>query len=291
MSAPKNWLILLLLIVVAAQAWLLKDLYLGATPQGLSVSSVSLDSLMRTTVSVEFDRAVPEAARLKADPARIEPGIDGQWVWANPYTLKFLAQTPLPLDMQYTVSLSQEVFPDGALKGERSRLVRTGSFAVQEMTVNELASEAGPDMVELEGRIVFNAPVDPQNLLAALRLSEKDGSLVEVSLLTQWRSTSFGFRSAPVRKDAAGRTLTLSLAPELTVAEKAFPWGGNSRKTSSCVWTPCCASSPSAPARRKTSQASNLSFPPRSAPPPCGKPCGSIPARRFPFPPTARTSP
>ncbi|MDY0307892.1 MAG: MG2 domain-containing protein, partial [Desulfovibrionaceae bacterium] len=225
MSTPKNWLILLLLTVVAVQAWLLKDLYLGQSPGGLSVTGVSLDSQMRTTVSLEFGRPVPEAMRLMDGPASIEPSIEGQWVWANPYALKFLAQTPLPLDMQYSVTLNREVFPDDTLKGERSALVRTGSFAVREMTVNELASEAGPDMVELEGRIVFNAPVDPQNLLAALSLKEKDGSAVEVSLLTQWRTTSFGFRSAPVRKDAAGRALTLRLAPELTVAEKSLSLG------------------------------------------------------------------
>ena len=230
MSTPKNWLILLLLFVVAVQAWLLKDLYLGQTQQALSVSSVSLDSLMRTALSVEFDQAAPESVRAKAAPAGIEPVVEGQWVWTNPYTLKFLASTPLPLDMQYTVSLNPEVFPDDILRGERTALVRTGSFAVQEMTVNELASEAGPDMVELEGRIVFNAPVEPQDLLTAMRLSEKDGTLVELSLLTEWRTTSFGFRSAPVRKDAAARVLTLSLAPELTVAEKSLSLGREFRR-------------------------------------------------------------
>ncbi|MGE4441834.1 MAG: alpha-2-macroglobulin [Desulfomicrobium sp.] len=225
MSTPKNWLVALLLLIVAAQAWMLKDLYLGETRPELSVNSVSLDSLMRTTLTVEFDRAVPEAARAKAAPAGIEPVVEGQWVWANPYALKFLAATPLPLDMQYTVNLSPEVFPDDMLRGKRSAPVRTGSFAVLELTVNELASEAGPDMVELEGRVVFNAPVDPQDLLAAMRLSDHDGTPVELSLLTQWRTAGFNFRSAPVRKDTTARTLTLRLAPELTVAGKSLSLG------------------------------------------------------------------
>ncbi len=229
MSNPKNWIIALLLVVIAGQAWLLKDRDSGDEPQvltqALTVSSVSLDSAMRTTLAIEFDQPVPESVRAQAAPAGIEPAAEGQWVWANPYTLKFLARTPLPLDMQYSLTLNPEVFPDDLLRAERSRLIRTGSFAVQELTVNELASDAGPDMVELEGRIVFNAPVDPEKLLAAMSLREDGGDAVELSLLTRWRTTSFGFRSAPVRKDTAGRTLTLRLAPELTVAEKSLALG------------------------------------------------------------------
>jgi len=225
MSNPKNWIIALLLLVIAGQTWLLKDRFSSDEPQALTVSGVSLDSAMRTTLAVEFDQPVPDAVRAQAAPASIEPAAEGQWVWTNPYTLKFLAQTPLPLDMQYSLTLSPEVFPDKLLRAERSRLIRTGSFAVQELTINELASDAGPDMVELEGRVVFNAPVDPEKLLAAMRLSEANGDAVELSLLTQWRATSFGFRSAPVRKDSNGRILTLRLAPELTVAEKSLALG------------------------------------------------------------------
>ncbi|PKN31511.1 MAG: hypothetical protein CVU63_23560, partial [Deltaproteobacteria bacterium HGW-Deltaproteobacteria-20] len=230
MSTPKNWIIALLLLVIAGQAWLLWNRESGDGPKPLSVVGVSLDSAMRTTLAVEFDQPVPDTIRAQAAPAGIEPSAEGQWVWTNPYTLKFLAQTPLPLDMQYSLTLSPAVFPDELLRAERTRLIRTGSFAVQEMTVNELASEAGPEMVELEGRVVFNAPVDPASLLAAMSLSEAGGDPVELSLLTQWRTTSFGFRSAPVRKDTAGRILTLRLAPELTVAEKSLSLGQEFRR-------------------------------------------------------------
>ena len=230
MSTPKNWIIAVLLLVIAGQSWLLKDLYLSEKPQGLSVIGVSLDSLMRTAVAVEFDQPVPDTTRAQDKPARLDPLVEGQWVWTNPYTLKFLAQTPLPLDMQYTLTLSPEVFPKDTLRGERSALIRTGSFAVQEMTLNELASDAGPDMVELEGRVVFNAPVDPQDLLRSMTLSDAGGESVEISLQTHWRTTNLGFRSAPVRKDAAGRTLTLRLDPGLAVAEKALTLGREYRR-------------------------------------------------------------
>ena len=230
MSTAKNVIIVLLVLVVAGQAWLLKDRYLATRTDGLALSAVSLDSAMRTTLAVEFDQAVPASAREQAAPAGIEPKAAGQWVWANPYTLKFLAETPLPLDMQYTLTLSPEVFPDTTFRGERSVIFRTGSFAVQELTLNELASDAGPTMVELEGRIVFNAPVDPQKLLPALQLAESNGTLVELSLQTGWRSTTFGFRSAPIRKDKVGRTLTLRLAPSLTVADKTLSLGQEFRR-------------------------------------------------------------
>lgn len=230
MSAAKNWIIVLLVLVVAAQAWLLKDRYLAAKADGLTVSAVTLDGGTRTVLAVEFDQPVPEAVRQAANPARIEPEAAGRWVWTNPYTLKFLAQAPLPLDMQYSLTLSPEAFPDAALRGERSAVFRTGSFAVQELTVNELASEAGPAMVELEGRIVFNAPVDPQKLLAALSLTEGNGTQVQLALTTHWRTTNFGFRSAPVRKEAVGRTLALRVAPDLTVAEKSLSLGREFRR-------------------------------------------------------------
>jgi uncharacterized protein YfaS (alpha-2-macroglobulin family) len=230
MSAAKNWIIALLLLVVAGQAWLLRDRYLTGGPESLAVSAVSLDSAMRTTIDVEFDRPVPEETRKLPAPAAVMPAVEGQWVWANPYTLKFLAASPLPLDMQYTLTLSTDVFPAAVLQGPREQVVRTGSFDVQEMTVSELASEAGADMVELEGNLVFNAPVDPQQLLTAMSLAEGNGTQVELSLQTRWRSTSFGFRSAPVRKDMKGRSLTLRLDPSLNVAGKSLTLGREFRR-------------------------------------------------------------
>jgi len=228
MSSAKNWAIALLLVIVAGQAWLLKDRYLPQR-EVLAVNAVSLDNAMRTTISVEFDRPVSETIRKMPQPAGIVPAVEGQWVWANPFTLKFLAAAPMPLDMQYTVALSPAVFPDRMLRGERSAVVRTGNFEVRELDLNELASDAGPDMVELEGRIVFNAPVDPKELLPALSLTETNGTQVELALQTRWRTTSFGFRSAPLRKDRQGRTLSLRVSPLLTVAGKSLPLGQEAR--------------------------------------------------------------
>ncbi len=227
-ASAKNWIIALLLLVSLGQAWLLKDRYLGQAT-GFGVASVSLDSALRTTISVEFDQPAPDAVRAAPHPAVLNPDVPGQWVWANPYTLKFLAQTPLPLDMQYALTLDG-AFTQAGLHGGRDLTVKTGSFAVTECTVNELASEAGPDMVELEGRLVFNGAVNPEALLPALSLTEANGTAVSLSLQTHWRSTNFGFRSAPIRKDTAGRTLTLRLDPSLTLADKTLTLGAELRR-------------------------------------------------------------
>lgn len=227
-ASAKNWIIALLLLLCLGQAWLLKDRYLSRA-DGITVAAVSLDGAMRTTIGVEFDQPAPDALRALSEPATISPKVDGQWVWANPYTLKFLAQTPLPLDMQYTLSLN-EAFSQAGLRGARELTIKTGAFSVTECTVNELASEAGPDMVELEGRLVFNGGVEPEALLRALSLTEANGTTVDVSLQTHWRATSLGFRSAPIRKDTAGRTLTLRLDPNLPLADKTLTLGVELRR-------------------------------------------------------------
>jgi uncharacterized protein YfaS (alpha-2-macroglobulin family) len=229
MHAAKNWTIALLLLVVAGQAWLLKDRYLTARSDGMAVTAVSLDSQMRTVVSMEFDRPVPEAARALPAPATIAPLVAGQWVWSNPYTLKFLAQTPLPLDMQYDLALDEAMIRAG-LRGDSRFVLKTGAFAITDADLTELASDAGPDMVELTGRIVFNGPVAPEKLLPLMSLTEANGTAVELSLQTQWRSTSFQFRSQPIRKDTQGRTLTLAVAPTLPMEGKTLTLGTPFRK-------------------------------------------------------------
>lgn len=231
MSATvKNWLLVLLLLTTLGQAWLLRDRYLPSPEQGLALAGVSLDSGQRSVINVEFTQPAPDSARQADQPATITPAVDGKWFWANPYTLKFLAQSPLPLDMEYSLQLNPASFPPDKIHGATTAAFRTGSFEIQEFTMNELASEAGPDKVEIEGRIVFNAPVDPEKLLTALSLTDSAGQQVELKLQTTWRSTNFGFRSAPVRKDPTPRSLTLQVAQTLTLAEKNLSLGMDFRR-------------------------------------------------------------
>lgn len=220
----KNWTIGILLSLVLIQTWMLIRNNEN-TAHTLSLDTVVVDSVMRTTIHLQFSAPVPQATRDMTPPATMVPAVAGQWVWTNPYTLKFLAQTPLPLDMEYALTLAEHAFPESLLHGERTVTVRTGTFAVQECTLTELASDAGPDMVELEGQLVFNGPVDPETLLPALRLLDDNGTTTELMLQTQWRSTSLGFRSLPLRKTSRERTLTLEVAPTLTMAEKTLSLG------------------------------------------------------------------
>lgn len=224
-STVKNWIIILLCLVIAGQAWLLRDRFTNAFQEGPRIQSISLDSPMRTTITVEFNRPAPESALKQEHPAEIRPETEGQWVWANPYTLKFLSQTSLPLNMAYEVRLNQDLFGEDMPESTRTARIQTGEFAVREFSMNEMPSEAGPAMVELEGKLSFNAPVDPQNLLEAMRLTEANGTAIDVFLQTSWRTRDFVFRSAPILKEKDARTLTLRLAPELIVAEKNLSLG------------------------------------------------------------------
>ena len=109
-STVKNWIIVLLCLVIAGQAWLLRDRFTNAFQEGPRIQNVTLDSPMRTTVTVEFNRPAPESALKQEHPAGIKPETEGQWVWANPYTLKFLSQTSLPLNMEYEIALNPDLF-------------------------------------------------------------------------------------------------------------------------------------------------------------------------------------
>lgn len=224
-SAAKNWIILLLCLVIAGQAWLLRDRFITTVQEKPRIQTVTLDSPMRTTLSVEFSQPIAESARTHPQPADIEPETAGQWVWANPYSLKFLSQDPLPLDMEYVVHLNAAAFGEDMPEAARTVRIQTGDFAVQEVSMNELASDAGPAMIELEGKINFNAPVDPEQLLSAMRLTEPNGTAIDVFLESSWRTRNFVFRSAPILKEKTARTLTLRLDPSLTVADKNLRLG------------------------------------------------------------------
>ncbi|NLY40402.1 MAG: alpha-2-macroglobulin family protein, partial [Desulfovibrionales bacterium] len=195
-------------------------------------------SAMRTTISVEFDQPVPQHVREQAAPASLNPAPQGQWVWTNPYTLKFLAQSPLPLDAEYALALNSTAFAGTDLAAEPVYALQTGNFQLEKYSITELASDAGPDMIELEGRLEFNGPVDPQALLDALRLNETNGTAIDLTLLTQWRSSSYRFRSAPVRKQASSRELTLSVASSLNLADKNLTLGQEFRQSIPVVLDP-----------------------------------------------------
>ena len=156
-STAKNWVIVILCLVIAGQAWLLRDRFTAAFQEKPSIQAVTLDSPMRTTISVEFNQPVAESVRTHPQPAGIEPEAAGQWVWSNPYSLKFLSQEPLPLNMEYVIRLNAAF---GRCLKRCNRPCQTGNFAVQEFVMNELPSDAGPTMVEFKGKISFNAAVD-----------------------------------------------------------------------------------------------------------------------------------
>lgn len=196
-----------------------------AVTEPLALSELSLDNSMRTTLSLEFTSAVPQELLQAESPAEISPPVPGQWVWSNPYLLKFLAQKSLPLNMHYTVTLNATVFSDEIISGDRSKSLSTGAFALQECTLDELPSATGPDMIELEGRVRFNSAVNPENFLSAISLEEANGTAIDLDLRTNWVSSSLTFRSAPIRKTNDKRSLLFKVAPTLVMTDSNLSLG------------------------------------------------------------------
>ncbi|NLV96488.1 MAG: hypothetical protein GX043_04005, partial [Desulfovibrionales bacterium] len=196
-----------------------------AVTEPLALSELSLDNSMRTTLSLEFTSAVPQELLQAESPAEISPPVPGQWVWSNPYLLKFLAQKSLPLNMHYTVTLNATVFSDEIISGDRSKSLSTGAFALQECTLDELPSATGPDMIELEGRVRFNSAVNPENFLSAISLEEANGTAIDLDLRTNWVSSSLTFRSAPIRKTNDKRSLLFKVSPTLVMTHSNLSLG------------------------------------------------------------------
>ena len=99
--------------------------------------------------------------------------------------------------MEYEVTLNPDLFGEDMPELARTARIQTGEFAVREFSMNEMPSEAGPAMVELEGKISFNAPVDPQDLLDAMRLTEANGTVIDIFLQTSWCTSNFVFPRTP----------------------------------------------------------------------------------------------
>ncbi|MBR5998602.1 MAG: alpha-2-macroglobulin family protein [Deltaproteobacteria bacterium] len=233
---PKNMLIAVLCLVILGQAWYIADLKRasgGDAPEAhkVAVTSTRVDDRARTTISVEFDQPVPEAVRAAQLPATLTPQVAGVWQWSNPCVLRFLAEQPLPLNSVYDLALDADLFPDTLLNGERQWEVPVGDFRVVKCRLDEEASGAGPDQVEIIGRVDFNSSVDPEDLLKALKMTDADGSEIKLGLETSWRSSSLSFRSAPVRKTPQERELTLSIASTLTPHDATLTLGKSYSKS------------------------------------------------------------
>ncbi len=235
--SAKDWTIFLLgALVVFLGAVVVKDrAAAGGWLSGLGggervgVFDVLLDHENLSYIDILFDRPLGEGKEgqvLAEPPATLSPVVGGVWRWRDAAALRFEPTDRLEMATEYTLAL----LPDRLLKagqrlqGDSHLKVRTDQFLVEAVEVSEEpAPEAGKGAVVLRGQLRFNYAVDPDELAPRLRLNDPQGGEVRVLLTSTYSSTGLGFRTVPVSKLPAARTLTLTVAADLTPAEGNVP--------------------------------------------------------------------
>ena len=225
-------ILLLGLIVVAETAMLVS----GPTtsqpgakddPLSIAVTDVILDISQRRALTMEFSYPLGkglEGEAANATALNVSPDLPGTWVWTGPYVLTYKAEEPFHLATNYAVSLKPETLlqPGQKFTGETVFSVKTGSFNVEDISLELYPAPGGPTLVTLEGTLRFNAPVDPETLLQAMTLTDPDSETpVDIAVLTGYRSREVQFRSAPLEKRPESRELTFTISGDMT------PSGGN----------------------------------------------------------------
>lgn len=198
----------------------------------VSVFDLVLDREDLAFIDLLFDRPLGEGREgeiLDQPPATLSPSVGGVWRWRDSAALRFEPTDRLEMATEYTLALIPErLLAEGqVLVGPRQLSVRTDQFLVEGVSVfEEPVPTAGPGAVVLRGEVRFNYPVNPEELAGRLHLTD-GGQAVELFYETTWPSTAVGFRTAPVQKRPAERSLALTVEAALTPARGNVPLTGD----------------------------------------------------------------
>ena len=192
--------------------------------QPVEVLEVSLDREARRHVDIIFGSNLGKGRVgevLGQEPAKINPPIGGAWRWYTQAVLRYEATSPFAPATEYLIVLEPRQFLKKTqyLIGDRVFRVVTDRFRIDHLEVKERPLVAGEVM--LEGEILFNYPVDRQELTGHLQITEGGGKPIGYRLEAPSVSQAVRFRTEPIRKTAEERILELRIAPQLT------PSGGN----------------------------------------------------------------
>ncbi|HUV40121.1 MAG TPA: hypothetical protein VMY39_10925, partial [Planctomycetota bacterium] len=147
----------------------------SAPPQAVRVISSlpgdEADGADRLTLV--FDREVVSRSRVgevePAAPFEVSPAWPGQWRWAGPETLQFLLEKPLPPGRVFTLTAT-DALPRRfgmTLEGEKTFRFRTRALELTSCQIRTSSPE------EATFELVFNQPVDPDELLRRLRVYDR----------------------------------------------------------------------------------------------------------------------
>ncbi len=192
--------------------------------QPVEVLEVSLDREARRHVDIIFGANLGKGRVgevLGQEPAKINPPIGGAWRWYTQAVLRYEATSPFAPATEYLIVLEPTQFlkENQYLAGDQVFRVVTDRFRIDHLEVKERPLVAGEVM--LEGEILFNYPVDRQELTGHLQITEGGGKSIGYRLEAPSVSQAVRFRTEPIRKTAEERILELRIAPQLT------PSGGN----------------------------------------------------------------
>ena len=228
----RNYLIAGLISLAAVLGILLfrggakEGFFFSSSRSGLPVEvlEVSLDREGRRHVDVVFGSTVGKGRVgevLAQEPAKINPPVGGSWRWYTPAVLRYEATSPFAPATEYLIVLEPAQFlREGEyLTGDQVFRVITDRFRIDHVEVREKPLVAGEVM--LEGEILFNYPVDRQELAGHLKLTGTSGEAIGFRLEAPSVSDAVRFRTEPIRKRGDERSLELRIAPQLT------PSGGN----------------------------------------------------------------
>lgn len=188
---------------------------------------VVIDRDERQWLELVFDRPVlgeESAARvgdvLAQPAATVEPPLGGAWRWRERNVLRFEPSGGFAPATVYTVDLIPDRFlgPGQSWAGDTEVDVRIDQFLVEGI---ELWEEPEPEggAVVLRGTLRFNYPVDPETLAGLIRLDDpRAAEQPEIQLEAGWRNRTLPFRTTPVDKEKAPRSLTLEIDAALTPA-------------------------------------------------------------------------
>ena len=228
----RNYLIAGLISLAAVLGILLfqggakEGFFFSTSRSGLPVEvlEVSLDREGRRHVDIVFGSTVGKGRVgevLAREPAKINPPVGGSWRWYTPAVLRYEATSPFAPATEYLIALEPAQFlqEDQYLTGDQVFRVITDRFRIDHLEVKEKALLAGEVMIE--GEILFNYPVDRQELTRHLKLTDASGEAIGFRLEAPSVSQAVRFRTEPLQKRVKERTLELGISPQLT------PSGGN----------------------------------------------------------------
>ncbi|GAB7080454.1 alpha-2-macroglobulin family protein [Megalodesulfovibrio paquesii] len=219
-----GFMALLACLAVAAPAQEAMAAEGGKADAGVRIAAMTMDGQERSFVLIAFDQPVAQGRVGKITggaPAVLDPRIDGNWSWISPFVLRFDATTPLKQYARYKITFNQaRLLPKGKQLADGDvAYLKTGTFTVRRMDINQEADFKDPTKVMLRGTLELSVSVEPKELLKALSLKDGTGKSYDVALQTTWRSSYMNFTAGPFPKTAAGVTYAFTLGKGLKQAD------------------------------------------------------------------------